>query len=279
MALLHLLRTRPDLTLHIAHLDHETRGQESTGDAQFVADTARSLGLPCTIRRRSELEPLLTNAPANLQARYRLLRLTLFRQVIQEHQLTAVLQAHHADDQAETILMRLIRGTGIDGLSGIAPESHVQEVRILRPLLPIRRQSLRQYLVDHHLPWREDSSNAKLHYLRNQVRQILVSRPELVDTLLTVAATFSELSHHLETHAPALGQSIPIAQLRTLPPLIQLHSLRHWLLQQGTPADDLSLALLTRLRTMIEDSASPPAITIPGGLTLRRKAGQITVTR
>src|SRR6476620_3797342 len=79
VALLSLLRTRTDLALHVAHLDHETRGPDSTGDAHFVAQLAERWGLPCTIARRSELEPAMTDLPENPSARYRAVRLELFK--------------------------------------------------------------------------------------------------------------------------------------------------------------------------------------------------------
>lgn len=277
VALLHLLAARADLALHVVTLDHETRAGESAIDAAFVCDLAASLHLPYHARRRSQIEQRLNNLPANLQARYRLVRLALFREAIETHHLDAVLQAHHADDQAETILLRLIRGTGIEGLRGISAESHVEGVRILRPLLPVRRQALRDYLQSRNLAWREDSSNAQPDYLRNRVRQILAGRPDLVDSLLDVSTEFGELSDLLDAHLPALGETLAIPHLAAMPLALRLHLLRRWLLDHQLPPDGLSLALLKRINTMIEDHASAPAITLPGALQLRRRKGELAV--
>ena len=279
VALLHILHGRPDLELHVCHLDHETREGESTRDAEFVSQLCVSLGVPCHSRRRSTLEPHLPDLPANRQARFRMIRLALFREVMAGYGLSAVLQGHHADDQAETVFMRLARGTGIDGITGIAGDSTVSGVRILRPLLGVRRQVLRDYLQSRQLPWREDSSNATTHYRRNQVRMLLASRPKLVEALLEVAGRFSDLGRYLESNAPRLEDVIPIAAMRDVPPLLLLHALRRWLLDRGVPADDMSLTLLDRVCEMVQDNAAPHAMNVPGGMEIRRKAGQLSIRR
>ena len=88
VALLHLLaRHRPDLSLHVIHLDHQTRGEASTGDALFVQQLAADMNLPSTIARRDQIEPMLSSPPANLSALYRQLRLTLFRKAADERAL------------------------------------------------------------------------------------------------------------------------------------------------------------------------------------------------
>jgi tRNA(Ile)-lysidine synthase len=85
-----------------------------------------------------------------------------------------VVTAHHADDQAETVLMRMMRGTGIEGLAGIAARAEVGGLRLVRPLLSIRRSALREYLASIGQGWREDRTNASARYLRNRVRQTLM---------------------------------------------------------------------------------------------------------
>ena len=111
VALLLLLDQRresePGLFLHVVHLDHQTRGAESTADAEFVRRLAAGRGVPCTIARRDQVEREMTDLPPNPSARYRALRHEVFRRVIAQHRLQGVLLAHHADDQAETVLHRL----------------------------------------------------------------------------------------------------------------------------------------------------------------------------
>ena len=273
VALLHLARGRPDLLLHAVHLDHETRQGESTVDAGFVGELCKRLSVPLTSVRRSEIEPGVRDLPANTQARYRVLRLTLYARVIAEKQLEGILQAHHADDQAETILMRLIRGTGIDGLCGIAADGVVDGIRIVRPLLEVRKEDLRQFLAARQLRWREDLSNASPSYRRNQVRQVLGRHPLLTPALLRVQGQFTRLWQELEQLSGPADERITGAQLLRRHPIVQLHLLRKWAVARGASAEDLTMGLLERLREMLEDMALGPSVCLPGGIEVRRRAG------
>lgn len=279
VALLYLLNRRSDLRLTVIHLDHETRQGQSTRDAEFVATMAGELSLPLVRSTRSAVGPRLSDPPANPQALYRALRHELYRQAVEEHGLYGVLLGHHADDQTETVLMRLLRGAGIEGLCGIPRETVLGGIRILRPLLSVRRQLLREYLRAHGIPWREDASNASPHYQRNRVRILLDGHPELAVPLLEVAEAFARLSAWLDQETPRLIPSPMVRNLRDLDPLVQLHALRTWLLDQGIPGDEISLALLGRIREMVEDSASPPAIAAPGGVEVRRRGGRLMAQR
>ena len=171
VALLLLLKKLPHLALHVIHLDHETRGEASQLDAEFVRDLAVKLGLPATISLRSEVEKGVPRLPANPSSRYRAARLALFRQVVAAHHLMGVIVAQHQDDQIETIFLRLLRGSGPMGLAGMEAISELGGLQILRPLLDFRSSALRNYLTYIGQPWREDASNASDAYLRNRVRR------------------------------------------------------------------------------------------------------------
>lgn len=275
MALLHLAHAQGELELQAIHLDHETRQGQSSSDAEFVRQICGEMQIPLALSRRSDLEPLAKDLPTNTQARFREFRLMLYRQAVTEHSLQGVLQAHHADDQAETILMRLIRGTGIEGLGGIPAASHMGELRILRPLLGVRKIELQSYLRQQQLAWREDSSNLSPKYHRNQVRQVLSRHPDLVPALLNVQEKFAALLEELDALSPALGDRLPVAALEKLHPLVQLHVLRRWAISQGASSPDLTLALVKSVRLMFEDMASGPSVSLPGGIEVRRKSGAL----
>ncbi len=279
VALLHLARMRDDLHLHAIHLDHETRAGESTLDANFVRELCHALVVPLSLARRSEIEPHLADLPANLQARYRMVRLEHYRRTISAHRLDGVLQAHHADDQAETILMRLVRGTGIEGLCGIAGDTSVEGMRIFRPLLHVRKAQLQSYLRERDLSWREDSSNASPKYRRNHVRQLLQRHPQLVEALLKVQVRFAQLAAELDAIAPTLADEPSLRELAKLHPLVQMHALRKWAIAHGALADDLTIELLTRVQEMVEDMASAPSVCLPGGVEVRRRSGALVTRR
>jgi tRNA(Ile)-lysidine synthase len=188
VALLDLLRRRDDLLLHVVHLDHQLRGDASTGDAQFVADLARRWNVPCTIARRDEIERAVAGLPANPSARYRRLRLALFAEVVGAQSLHGVVLAHHADDQAETVLQRLLRSSGPTGLAGMSATADVGPLHIVRPLLRVRHAQLTGYLRETDQSWRTDASNESPAYLRSRLRAVLRATPQLVDVLVELAS-------------------------------------------------------------------------------------------
>src|SRR5438445_474032 len=137
-----VMQFRPGVGVHVVDLNHELRGEESEGDANFVRQLAEKLAVPMTMARRSEIEPGLAKRPANQSALYRAIRLAFFRKVVAEHQLHGVLLAHHADDQAETVLHRLLRGSGAAGLGGMARGARQGLLSVFRPLLGNGREEL-----------------------------------------------------------------------------------------------------------------------------------------
>ncbi len=277
VALLALLRTRDDLSLHVVHLDHQLRGDASTGDAQFVADLARRWNLPCTIARRDEVEPTVADLPANPSARYRRLRLALFAEVVGAHQLHGVILAHHADDQAETVLQRLLRSSGPKGLAGMRASADVGSLRILRPLLRVRHAQLTGYLREADQPWRTDASNESPAYLRSRLRAALRAAPRLVVALRDLASSCGALRDSVAQTAPSLGERFSAAQLADLADVLARASAARWLRERGSPADELTRDVLDRFVTMSRDAATGARQHFPGRVLVRRRGGEMFV--
>jgi tRNA(Ile)-lysidine synthetase-like protein len=276
VALLHLLvHHRPDVALHVVHLDHQTRGEASTGDAAFAAELCERWKLPNTMLRRDQIEPLVADLPANKSARFRAIRIQLFKQVVAERKLAGVLLAHHADDQAETVLQRLLRGSHAPHLTGMRPESRQGELRMLRPLLAVPRQLLREYLVSVNQPWREDASNDSMDYFRNRLRRLLASHPPLTPALLQLHEALALVCDWAKSAAPRLPTQFAVTELAGLPALLARESARRWLSEQGAPAEALAPAVLDQLLTMAADAASAPRQHFPGRLCVRRRKGRI----
>lgn len=173
VALLSILRDLApawNLSLTVVHCHYGLRGAESDGDASFVTALCRRWNIPCLVK------PLSTarngaDASSSLQARARDSRYRLFRRLAAELGADRVALGHTADDQAETVLLRLLRGAGVRGLAGMP---HMRERLFVRPLLSIARQDILAYLEAMGLSYRIDSSNAKPIYLRNRVRHELL---------------------------------------------------------------------------------------------------------
>ena len=275
IALLSLLRERADLSLCVVHLDHETRGGVSCQDAKFVQQLANEWKLPIVIRQRSELEPALPSLPSNRSARFRALRLELFRQVVHQRKLHGVLLAHHADDQAETILQRLLRGSGLHGLRGMRAQTTVAGLLILRPLLAINRDILRQMLIERGIAWREDASNQSMDQQRNRIRRLLASHPDLSQHLLHLGESCVRWSDWLAQHAPCLPASFDPRELDELPPPVAEFAALRWLSERIDHHQEIPPDAAHRLIDMATDAASPPRQNFPGGLLVRRRGGRI----
>ncbi|MBS0171317.1 MAG: tRNA lysidine(34) synthetase TilS [Nitrospira sp.] len=155
------------LSLTVVHCNYGLRGIESDEDAAFVAALCRRLKVPCLVRSLRVRDPE-AGASSSLQARARELRYHLFRDLAKELQVDRVALGHTADDQAETVLLRMLRGAGLRGLAGMP---HSRERLFVRPLLGVTRREILSYLQTVGLSYRTDSSNAKPLYLRNRVRQ------------------------------------------------------------------------------------------------------------
>ncbi len=153
----------------VLHVDHGLR-PDSADDARFVESLAASFGLPFHAlrtrvrRRRGE----------SLEMAARRVRLAFFARMTTALGLDAIATGHHADDVAETFLLRLARGSGPDGLAGLKPVSHVDGVTFIRPLLNVRDADLRKFLAERGMAWREDSTNADTSIPRNNVRHVIL---------------------------------------------------------------------------------------------------------
>ena len=150
---------------HIAHLNHQLRGAESDADAEFVRRLASQHGLPVTIESQS----VAPDEEACRQA-----RLAFFERVAEATGIPTLVLAHNSDDQVETFLLRLIRGAGPTGLSGMRADRQIGRVRVVRPLLEVSRVEILEYLNAQGLNCREDSSNANRRFLRNRIRHELL---------------------------------------------------------------------------------------------------------
>ncbi|MDB5330792.1 MAG: murQ [Phycisphaerales bacterium] len=276
VALLALLRTRSDLHLHVVHLDHQTRGEESAADAQFVRELAHAWGIESTIAVRSEIEAGMANLPVNPSARFRAARMALFRRVVAVQRAAGVILAHHADDQTETILHRLLRGSGPMGLVAMERETDLGGLCILRPLLTVPRIEIRKHLAEIGQTWREDASNSSDKYLRNRLRQMLSEAPDLTAGVLKLGNACRTLRDWARANAPALPEAFRAAQLAGAPPQLAAEAARKWLTARGVPPGEISPDVTDRLLTMATDAASPARAHFPGRVLVRRQRGVIS---
>ena len=170
---LHLLKKKFSLTLHVAHLDHMLRSEESTADAEFVKSLAEKFNYPLQLGR-VDIPALIKREKKSSEEVARQARYKFLFDSAKALGIKKIAVGHNQNDQAETILMRIIRGTGIYGLSGIVPLRKIKDYTVVRPLLEIRRAEIEKFLKQHKLEFRTDSSNLKQAYFRNRVRRRLI---------------------------------------------------------------------------------------------------------
>ena len=152
-----------------AHCNFHLRGEESDGDEKFVQEYAEKLGIQCFVKHFDTEQYAVENG-ISIEMAARDLRYAWFEELRQQLGYEKIAVAHHADDQAETFFINLLRGAGLRGLKGMLPKTSV----IIRPLLWASREQIRQYAVESQIVWREDHTNAESVYLRNKIRNQLL---------------------------------------------------------------------------------------------------------
>jgi tRNA(Ile)-lysidine synthase len=161
---------RKGFALELFHVHHGLRGRAADRDASSVERLGRELGVPARIAR-ADVKALARKRGLGLEEAGRRERYRLLAARARRGRFSAVATGHHLDDQAETVLLHLLRGTSLEGLGGIAPSRPLAPgVALIRPLLPITRAEVRVYLDLHGLSWREDRSNRDRAFTRNWVR-------------------------------------------------------------------------------------------------------------
>lgn len=167
------LASRWDLSLVVLHFDHQLRGEASRQDAQFVAELARRRGLPFH-SGAADVADLARRSRDNLEQAARRARREFFLEFLRSGQLDRIALGHTRSDQAETVLFRLLRGSGTTGLAGIRP---VTSEGFVRPLIETSREEIERFLTQEGLEWRLDHTNLDLRLARNRIRLELL--PEL----------------------------------------------------------------------------------------------------
>lgn len=171
--------------ISLAHCNFQLRGIDSNQDEIFVNAMANRLQIPI-FTKKFDTKAYAATKKLSIQLAARALRYNWFSSLLKSQKFDYLLTAHHADDNLETFLINLSRGTGLDGLVGIPEKNN----SIIRPLLPFSRNQLEQYAKDHNLTWREDASNNETKYVRNKLRHNVIPvlkeiNPQLLNAFLT----------------------------------------------------------------------------------------------
>lgn len=261
---MYLLREKFQLDLSAAHFNHHLRGEESDRDAEFVQEFCRGYAIPLVLGQAQVLPGKKGLEAAAREARYAFLRSLPGK----------VATAHTADDNAETVLMHLIRGTGLKGLGGIAPVNG----SVIRPMLSITRQEVEAFLQEYHLPHREDSSNASDDFLRNRLRHHVMPLLQMENpgVSLAISAAALRLRQDEEYLQSQLEKELPhVSVLAQMPPALQSRYLEHFLKQNGVPEPEQ--VHISAARELLYSDKPSARMDFPGGVVIARDYDRLTV--
>jgi len=219
--ILNLLAPRLGITLHAATLDHQLRGEESAGDVRFVEQICREWGVPVTVGQ-ADVVHLARERQLGIEAAARVARYDFLAEVAHKLGAPSVAVAHHADDQAETVLLHLLRGAGVHGLAGMALRSPVpghEDLSLIRPLLRASRAEIEAYCQEHHLVPRHDSTNADTSLLRNAIRLEVLPflahySPHVKPALARLAEIAAVEDEYVEQHVLLFTKSAAVTVLK-----------------------------------------------------------------
>lgn len=306
-ALLHcLLRLRDQhhFHIHVAHLNHDFRGQEADDDAAHVTGMAEALELPATIEKWDPEEFRLSHpgrASSSFEDLAREMRYAFLAGVARSTGAAAVVVGHTADDQAETVLLHILRGTGLHGLAGMAelsdwpwPEEG-KGISLFRPFLTASRDDTLAYCENLGLDTREDSGNLLPRFARVRVRRKLMPElaaefnPRITDALGRLARTTALELDYLEGETSRIWETLVIEtggdiylrlpDLAGIHPALQAHLLRRAYSQVKGDSRRLQETHLTRLGDLVAKNESGLSMALPGGVTAHRTHASLVLSR
>lgn len=261
----YLLKDKLDIHLEAAHFNHHLRGEESQRDEQFVRDFCHQFDIPLTVGSGQ-----VVSGPKGLEAAAREARYAFLRSLPGK-----IATAHTADDNAETVLMHLIRGTGLKGLGAIAPVSG----NVIRPMLRVTRRDVEEFLEDQGLSHVEDSSNGSEDFLRNRIRHgvmplLRAENPRISENLSQMALRLRQDEACLSGNIPQADQ-LSVEELKNLEPAVRSRALERMLLSSGVrEPEDSHISLLEAL--VFSDKPSARA-SFPGNVTIGRNYDRLEV--
>lgn len=280
---LHRLAGKHGFKLRTAHLDHGLRGAESDADAAFVAGICSQFSVPLVLDK-IDVAGMHARRRLSWEQAARIARYDFLTRVAMETQSSALALGHTSDDQAETVLLHLLRGTGIRGLRGMLPLSSWRTAHgsatLVRPLLNVSRQETEAYCWEHNLTPRLDSSNLEERFTRNRIRRKLMPQleefnPSVKKSLLRLARTVAQDVAYLDQQTASVWSSLAVVEqdgvrldrhvFKALHPSLQAHVLHRAYAQTAGEASGLSLAQIEGMKDLAGKGAGL-SLSLHGGV-------------
>ncbi len=278
-----------------AHVNHQLRGEEADLDEAFVLAQADGLNLAAAARR-VDVRGFAHQNKLSIETAARQLRIGALNEIAKESCCNLVATAHQKNDNAETVLHRLARGTGFRGLGGIWPtREFAGAVPFVRPLLAVSRDEILEYLRERNVPWRQDRTNADCTYRRNYIRHRLLPALQrdcagsLVEQLSELAQRARNLQSLTGRRADQLWPdvadcaggriSLDLKGFAAQPPALQIELVRRSLTGIGSGERDLTQRHYERILRLVQQDVTGGQIELPGGFLVRREHGNLVFSR
>lgn len=286
MALFHFLHSQGYRDLVVVHVHHGLRGKDADADECLVREYAETKRCRCVVFR-VDVAGFAKERKLSIEEAARELRYAQIARAAKDLDRARVFLGHHADDQVETVLLRLFRGSGARGISGMSPSS-VREIDgvpldLLRPWLSVSRAEIDRYVAEHEVPFREDGTNQEDFSLRNRIRNRLLPTLEEVferdvrGSVLRVAELARRDEDYFSSHVPSLVMSrehgLDVATLRRLDPAIRDRILLRWLRDEGV--EDCGFLEVEKVVSVALSTDKPAKENLPSGVHVRRRQGSL----
>ena len=288
------LRLRYQLRIAAAHFEHGIRGEASVADARFVQNFCAQQGIPCYLGA-ADVPLAASRSGESLEQAARTLRYAFLEEKRRAHGLDLLAVAHHADDQAETVLMRILRGTGTAGLAAMRPRSG-SDGHIIRPFLGVTKREIQSWCEQEKLQPRLDATNELPDCTRNRLRLQLLPQlerdynPELARGLCQLADVAADEADYLEQQVTACWQddryvrlvpelALSQSALQSLHPALQRLMIRRFWLRVSGSGKDLGFVHTELIRQQLLNGTTGSQQQLPGGFTVQLAYGWLTCCR
>lgn len=295
MALLHGLLSQVDdysLRLVIVHMNHGLRSDESDREEAFVHDRGRALGIP-VVSRKISVPDLCRKEKGSVEDICRRERYRFFEESVDTHKLDKIALGHNKNDQAETVIMKFLRGSGLDGLKGMLP---VRDSIYIRPLIEISRDAIERFLESKELTYATDSSNRETIYLRNRVRHDLIPalketyNPRVVDSISKLSGILRMENDFIEKAVEGVFTlwnsdsarneiEIDIKKFRTLHPALQFRIVKRLLKSVVYHIKEIGYVHVEAVIDLIYGSKPNGHVDLPDGVTVYREYDRLKVCK
>lgn len=274
VAMLHALHTRSSefgISLHVAHLNHGIRGAESNLDEEFTRKLAQEFDLFITVGH-ADVPAMRKELHLGEEEAARIARRRFLQETAESVGADKIAIAHTADDRAETILLNIVRGCGVEGLGAMRPVDGI----VVRPMIETWRSEVESYIAEHSLRYRVDKSNLDTTYARNRVRHTLIPllerdfNPDVRSALIRlgkIAASQSDLMDDLAescVHALAHGRGLDAGLFANLPPALQFETIRFEVRRLKGDSSDVTFEQIQRIADAVKDGGEF-TYTLPSG--------------